>query len=40
MIKYMKDADLIITRSGASTIAEELTTLLLPSIMIPSPYIL
>ena len=36
--KYMKDADLIITRSGASTIAE-LTALLLPSIMIPSPYV-
>ena len=36
--KYMKDADLIITRSGASTIAE-VTALLLPSIMIPSPYV-
>ena len=36
--KYMKDADLIITRSGASTIAE-VTALLLPSIMMPSPYV-
>lgn len=36
--KYMKDADLIITRSGASTISE-VTALLLPSIMIPSPYV-
>lgn len=36
--KYMKDADLIITRSGASTIAE-VTALLLPSVMIPSPYV-
>ena len=36
--KYMKDADLLITRSGASTIAE-VTALLLPSIMIPSPYV-
>ena len=36
--KYMKDADLIITRSGASTIAE-VTSFLLPSIMIPSPYV-
>ena len=36
--KYMKDANLLITRSGASTIAE-VTALLLPSIMIPSPYV-
>ncbi|HIT11020.1 MAG TPA: undecaprenyldiphospho-muramoylpentapeptide beta-N-acetylglucosaminyltransferase [Candidatus Onthousia faecigallinarum] len=36
--KYMKSCDLIITRSGASTIAE-ITALALPSIMVPSPYV-
>ena len=36
--KYMKSCDLIITRSGASTIAE-ITAIALPSIMVPSPYV-
>ena len=34
----MKDADLIVTRSGASTIAE-ITSIGLPAIMVPSPYV-
>ena len=34
----LKITDLIITRAGASTIAE-ITALGLPSIMIPSPYV-
>lgn len=34
----MKDADLIITRAGASTISEILS-LKIPSILIPSPYV-
>ncbi len=38
LIRLMKDADLIVTRSGASTIAE-ITSICLPSIMVPSPYV-
>ncbi len=38
LISYMKDADLIVTRSGASTIAE-VTSIGLPAIMVPSPYV-
>lgn len=38
LIGYMKDADLIVTRSGASTIAE-ITSIGLPAIMVPSPYV-
>ena len=38
LIGLMKDADLIVTRSGASTIAE-LTSIGLPAIMVPSPYV-
>ena len=38
MLGVMKDTDLIISRAGASTIAE-ITTLGLPSILIPSPYV-
>ena len=38
LIAIMKDATLMVTRSGASTIAE-LTSVLLPSIMVPSPYV-
>ena len=34
----MKDTDLIVTRSGASTIAE-ITSIGLPAIMVPSPYV-
>ena len=34
----MKDADLIVTRSGATTIAE-ITSIGLPAIMVPSPYV-
>ena len=34
----MKDSDLIVTRSGASTIAE-ITSIGLPAIMVPSPYV-
>ncbi|WP_114571160.1 undecaprenyldiphospho-muramoylpentapeptide beta-N-acetylglucosaminyltransferase [Exiguobacterium flavidum] len=36
--KILKASDLVISRSGASTLAE-LTTLGLPSILIPSPYV-
>ncbi len=38
MLGVMKNIDLIISRAGASTIAE-ITTLTLPSILIPSPYV-
>ena len=38
LLGLMKDADLIVTRSGASTIAE-LTSIGLPAIMVPSPYV-
>lgn len=38
LIGLMKDTDLIVTRSGASTIAE-LTSIGLPAIMVPSPYV-
>ncbi len=38
MLGVMKDTDLIISRAGASTISE-ITTLGLPSILIPSPYV-
>lgn len=38
LIAIMKDADLMVTRSGASTIAE-ITSIGLPSIMVPSPYV-
>ena len=38
LIGLMKDTDLILTRSGASTIAE-LTSIGLPAIMVPSPYV-
>ena len=38
MLGVMQNTDLIISRAGASTIAE-ITTLALPSILIPSPYV-
>ena len=38
LIALMKDADLMITRSGASTISE-ITSIGLPAIMVPSPYV-
>lgn len=38
MISFMKRCDLVITRSGATTISE-IITLGLPSILIPSPYV-
>ena len=38
LLGLMKDTDLIVTRSGASTIAE-ITSIGLPAIMVPSPYV-
>ena len=38
MLNVLKKTDLIVTRAGASTIAE-ITVLGVPSIMIPSPYV-
>lgn len=38
MINLMKKCDLVVTRSGATTISE-IITLGLPSILIPSPYV-
>lgn len=38
MLGVMKNMDLIISRAGASTIAE-ITAIALPSILIPSPYV-
>ena len=38
LISLMKDTDLIISRAGASTIAE-LTSIGLPAILVPSPYV-
>ena len=38
LLAYMKDATLMVTRSGASTIAE-ITSIGLPAIMVPSPYV-
>ncbi len=38
MLEIMKKTDLIVSRSGASTIAE-ITAIGLPSILVPSPYV-
>ena len=38
LIQIMKDADLMISRAGASTISE-ITGIGLPSILVPSPYV-
>lgn len=37
-ISYMKKCDILVSRSGATTISE-ITTLGIPSILIPSPYV-
>ena len=38
MLNVLKSCDLIVTRAGASTIAE-ITAIGLPSILVPSPYV-
>ena len=38
LINLMKDSDLLVSRAGASTIAE-ITSIGIPSILVPSPYV-